>query len=167
MGFQVMGFQGITVEDQLVGFRDKACIPFSQRCRRRLPSLPLSRASRRFKLSRRRGSRRRKLTVGGRDSPEPRTLTCDEGAGVWSSIGMVSDTVVPRRLEREGVEIGSALVVVDSERDKSCNEAAACSVHAEMAMVCCGDRLPWEAAGRSLGCIAMLELVRGGINKFK
>jgi hypothetical protein len=78
---------------------------------------------------------------------------------------MVRDTVVPRRPEREGVEAGSALVVVGSVRVKSCNEAAACSVHAEMARVCCGDRLPCEASGRRLGCIAMLELVRGGINK--
>lgn len=65
---------------------------------------------------------------------------------------MVNETVVPRRLEREGVAAVSARnVVVDSLRVKSCNEAAACSVHAEMARVCCGDRLAWEAAGRSLG----------------
>jgi hypothetical protein len=67
-------------------------------------------------------------------------------------MGMVNETVVPRRLEREGVEAGSArIVVVDSERVKSCNEAAACSVHAEIARVCCGDRLPWGTSGRSLG----------------
>jgi hypothetical protein len=67
-------------------------------------------------------------------------------------MGMVNETVVPRRLEREGVEAGSArIVVVDSERVKSCNEATACSVHAEIARVCCGERLPWAASGRSLG----------------
>lgn len=46
---------------------------------------------------------------------------------------------------------------VESERVRSSREAAACSVHAEMAIVCCGDRLPWEASGRSFGWMAMIE----------
>lgn len=137
-------------------------IPFSQRCLRRLPSLPFSRASLRFRLSRRRGSRRRKLTVGAvlaSPDAEPTTLSRGEGvAGGSSSRGIDRDTVAPRRLECVGVDAGAvSWAGVDSDKDRCCSDEAACSVQAEIAMVCWGDRGPWEASGRSLGWIAMVQ----------
>lgn len=57
------------------------------------------------------------------------------------------DTVAPWRPEREGVDdVPSSL---DSERVRFSSEAEACSVHAEMATACWGDRGPGEAWDRS------------------
>lgn len=130
--------------------------PFSHRCRRRLPSLPFRRASRRFKLSLRSGSLRRKLTVGAFVSPGavPRILTLGAGAGS-SSRAIDSDTVVPRRGDdrgaRDGVPGAGPWAGFASEMDKSSSDAAACSVQAEIAIVWCGDRLPCADWGCKFG----------------
>jgi hypothetical protein len=53
---------------------------------------------------------------------------------------METDTVAPRRPEREGVDAFAS--GLDSERDRFSSEAEACSVHAEMATACWGDKVP-------------------------
>lgn len=136
-------------------------IPFSQRCLRRLPSFPFSNASRLLRLSRRMGSRRRNVTDGVCcDWPErPTSFTREVGrvsvAGTSSSRGMANETDAPRKPVRavaeSTIDTGSSR---DSEMVKLCNEAAACSVHAEMARVWCGDRFP---CGRRSGWMAMLR----------
>lgn len=65
--------------------------------------------------------------------------------------------MAPRKVERTGVGDWDAASGVDSERERSCREDAACSVHAEMARVCWGDRLAWEPCGRSLGWMAIVR----------
>jgi len=99
-------------------------------------------------LSLRSDSRRRKLTVGiERDSAVGLTnLACGEGeGGAPSSRGIESDTVVPRSSDRDDVVSAAPLAGRDSERDKFSSDAEACSVHEEIAIVCCGDRFPCEA----------------------
>jgi len=144
-GLVIISIQLILVTESVL--RTRWAIPFSHRCRRRLPSLPFNKASRRLRLSRRRGSRRRKLTVGGRASA-PAILTRGDGvAGGSSSRGIEMDTVAPWRPDRDGVDaVPSAGLASDRVRFSS--EAEACSVHVEMATVCWGDRVPWD---RNLG----------------
>jgi hypothetical protein len=145
-------------------------IPFSQRCLRRLPSFPFSRASRLFRLSRWSGSRRRKLTVGtfGVSSRTwPRILTLGTmllpATGTGSSRGIDRETddprIVPRTVADADAEVfaGAESVIVNPSKD-----ALACSVQAEMAWACCSDRFPLTSAcDGKLGWIAMLGKTRG------
>lgn len=70
---------------------------------------------------------------------------------------MANETEAPRNPVRAVVESmmdsGSSRV---SEIVSPCNDVAACSVHAEMDRVCCGDKVAWGPCERNSGCMAML-----------
>lgn len=70
--------------------------------------------------------------------------------------------MAPRRPERVGVGVDGGLAAgAESVRDMFCREAAACcSVHAEMARACCGDRCPCEPSERKRGWIAIMYAMR-------
>lgn len=74
------------------------------------------------------------------------TLACGEGeGGASSSRGIERETVAPRSPDRVGVVSAAPLAGRDSERDRFSSDAEACSVHEEIAIVCCGDRFPCDA----------------------
>lgn len=88
-------------------------------------------------------------------------MTRWDGIASSSSRGIDSETVTPRGPERVGVGVDGVVAAgAESDRVISRRDAAACcSVHAEMAMACCGDRWPWEPSGRRRGWIAIMYAI--------
>lgn len=138
-------------------FPQRINIPFSQRCLLRLPSFPFCKASRLLRLSRRSGSRRLNdtdgtccISLGAPDRVMNLTRCVDRSscdAGMGSSRGIVNGSDAPRKADRERDALSySSRIGTDTESEmvRSSNEAVVCSVQAEMARVCCGDRLPWR-----------------------
>ena len=125
---------GVRKVDIRSGEVSQGSVPFSHLCLRRLPSLPLSRASRLLRLSRRIGSLRLYTVC---------TWLVEAGTGragaSCSSSGMSKATEVSWT-----IAVGGAIVTEPIA-------AVACSVHASMSMGC-------GAAGTVKSSIAMVAL---------